>query len=125
VQSDPATVQHREYLATAEQNLKALHDAGVTIGFGTDSGAQPTRIPGFAEHRELQLMVEAGLSSMEAIRSATEKNAALLRLNSGIVAAGKEADLLVLDGDPLQNISNTEKIAAVIHHGTVVRGAQR
>jgi imidazolonepropionase-like amidohydrolase len=125
VQRDPATVEHRAFLATAQQNLKALHDAGVTIGFGTDSGAQPTRIPGFAEHRELQLMVEAGLSAKEAIRSATSRNAALLHLDSGTVAAGKEADLLVLDGDPVKDVSNTEKIAAVVHRGIVVRGIRR
>lgn len=122
VQRDPATVEHRAFLATAQQNLKALHDAGVAIGFGTDSGAQPSRIPGFAEHRELQLMVEAGLSPMEAIRSATARNAALLHLASGRVEANRQADLLVLDGDPSEDISNTEKIAAVIHRGIVVRG---
>lgn len=121
VQRDPATVEHRAFLTTAQQNLKALHAAGVAIGFGTDSGAQPTRIPGFAEHRELQLMVEAGVSPMEAIRSATAKNAALLHVNSGVVAAGKQADLLVLDGDPVEDIRNTEKITAVIHQGIVVR----
>lgn len=121
VQSDPATVEHRQFLATAEHNLKALFDAGVTIGFGTDSGAMFTRIPGFAEHRELQLMVESGLSPMEAIRSATGRNAGMLGLQTGTLAAGKQADLLVLDDDPLSEVANTQKIAAVIHNGAVVR----
>ena len=121
VQSDPATVEHRQFLATAEHNVKALFDAGVPIGFGTDSGAMLTRIPGFAEHRELQLMVEAGLSPMEALRSATSRNAGMLGLQTGTLAAGKQADLLVLDDDPLNEIANTQKIAAVVHNGVVVR----
>jgi imidazolonepropionase-like amidohydrolase len=121
IQSDPATVEHRQFLTTAEHNLKALFDAGVTIGFGTDSGAMPTRIPGFAEHRELQLMVEAGLSPMEALRSATGRNAAMLGLETGTLAVGKQADLLVLDDDPFNEIANTQKIAAVLHNGVVVR----
>jgi imidazolonepropionase-like amidohydrolase len=121
VQSDPATIEHRQFLATAEQNLKKLADAGVTIGFGTDSGAMPTRVAGFAEHRELQLMVEAGISPARAIHSATAVNAGFLSIQqTGTLGAGKQADLLVLDGNPLSAIENTEKIAAVIHNGGVV-----
>jgi imidazolonepropionase-like amidohydrolase len=121
VQNDPATVLHRQFLATAEQNLKKVSEAGVIIGFGTDSGAMPTRVAGFAEHRELQLMVEAGLTPAQAIRAATAGNAAILGLNTGTLAPGKNADLLVLDGDPLENIQNTEKIAAVLHEGKLVK----
>lgn len=122
VQNDPTTVLHRQFLATAEQNLKRISDAGVTIGFGTDSGAMPTRVAGFAEHRELQLMVEAGLTSAQAIHSATAGNAAILGLkNTGTLAPGKDADLLVLDSDPLESIQNTERIAAVLHEGKLVK----
>lgn len=121
IQSDPTTVEHRQFLATAQQNLQLLSKAGITIGFGTDSGAMFTRVPGFAEHRELQLMVESGLAPLDAIRSATSRNATMLGLDTGVIAPGKRADLLVLDGDPLQNIANTEKIAAVIHNGVLVR----
>jgi imidazolonepropionase-like amidohydrolase len=58
-------------LAMNQRNLKALYDAGVKVGFGTDSGATPLRVPGFAEHRELELMVEAGLNPLQAIDVAT------------------------------------------------------
>jgi imidazolonepropionase-like amidohydrolase len=123
IQSDPATVLHRQFLQTAEQNLKKLAEAGVTIGFGTDSGAMPTRIAGFAEHRELQLMVESGLSAEQALDCATAGNAAILGLtNTGTIAAGRTADLLVLDGDPISNIQNADKIAAVFQAGEEVKG---
>jgi imidazolonepropionase-like amidohydrolase len=118
VNQDPQTAQHRKDFAIGQQNLKKLFDAGVNVGFGTDSGALPGRIPGFAEHRELELMVEAGLTSMQAIRAATGENAKLLHAaDRGTIAAGKRADLLVLDADPLADIRNTRKIFAVYHDG--------
>jgi imidazolonepropionase-like amidohydrolase len=118
VNQDPQTARHRSEFVVGQQNLKKLFDAGVNVGFGTDSGALPGRIPGFAEHRELELMVEAGLTSMQAIRAATGENAKLLHAaDRGTIAAGKRADLLVLDADPLADIRNTRKIFAVYHDG--------
>ena len=111
----------RQALAVGLQNLKRLHDAGIKIGFGTDSGANPLRIPGFAEHRELQLMTEAGLSPLDAIRIATSNAAALLGLSDrGVIGAGKLADLLVVDGRPDITISDLDHIAAVWHRGRQV-----
>ncbi len=118
VNQDPQTEQHRKDFAVGQQNLKKLFDAGVSVGFGTDSGALPGRIPGFAEHHELELMVQAGLTPMQAITTATGDNAKLLHLTDrGTVAAGKRADLLILDADPLVDIHNTQKIFAVYHDG--------
>ena len=118
VNQDPQTAQHRKDFVVGQQNLKKLFDGGVNVGFGTDSGALPGRIPGFAEHRELELMVEAGLTSMQAIRAATGENAKLLHAaDRGTIAVGKRADLLVLDADPLADIRNTRKIFAVYHDG--------
>jgi imidazolonepropionase-like amidohydrolase len=118
----PATAKSRAAVATNKQNLKTLHDAGVQIGFGSDSGVG-LRIPGIAEHRELALMVEAGLTPTQAITSATSNAAALLKLDDrGVLAAGKFADLVVLDGDPTADINNTRKIHAVWHRGKKAAG---
>jgi imidazolonepropionase-like amidohydrolase len=118
----PATAKNRAAVANNKQNLKALHDAGVRIGFGSDSGVG-LRIPGLAEHRELALMVEAGITPMQAITSATSNAAALLKLDDrGVLASGKLADLVVLDGDPTADISNTKKIHAVWHRGKQAAG---
>lgn len=121
INQDAQTAQHRKDFAIGQQNMKRLFDAGVNVGFGTDSGALPGRIPGFAEHRELELVVQAGLTPMQAITAATGENAKLLHVaDRGTIAAGKRADLLVLDGDPLIDIRNTQKIVAVYHGGRSV-----
>lgn len=104
-----------------EKNVKTLYDAGVQVGFGTDSGATPLRIAGFAEHRELELLVAAGLTPLQAIGTATKDAAALLKLDDrGTVAPGKWADLLVAEGDPSQRISDINRIVSVWRHGKQV-----
>jgi imidazolonepropionase-like amidohydrolase len=123
INQDSQTAQHRKDFAIGQQNLKRLFDAGVNIGFGTDSGALPGRIPGFAEHHELELMVQAGLTPMQAITAATGENAKLLHsIDRGTIAVAKRADLLILDGNPLTDIRNTQKIFAVYHDGRSVAG---
>ena len=121
VKADPATAQHEKDFDVGQQNLKILYDAGVHVGFGTDSGAMPTRIPGFAEHRELELMVRAGLTPMQAIVCATGHNAELVHAEDrGTLAVGKRADLVVLDGNPLDNIANVHRLVSIIHDGRVI-----
>ncbi len=122
VEKDPATQAHHKAMQVAMANLKKVHDATAPIGFGTDSGANPYRIPGWAEHRELQLLVQAGLTPVEAIQCATQVNAKMLHLDekTGTIQAGKQADLLVLNADPSSDIANTEKIAMVFHNGRQV-----
>ena len=104
-----------------KENLLTLFQAGVQIGFGTDSGATPLRIPGFAEHHELALLVQAGLTPLQAIATATKNAAELLRLKDrGVIEAGKLADLLVVDGSPAQNIADVDRVVEVWHRGKKV-----
>lgn len=123
VSQDKTTPLHKAALRTAMVNLKKLSDAGVAVAFGTDSGATPFRIAGWAEHRELQLMVEAGMKPLQAIHSATAVNAEMLELTGtrGTISEGEAADLVVLDGDPSADILNTERIAMVFHNGREVK----
>jgi imidazolonepropionase-like amidohydrolase len=120
--ASPATAKNRAAVATNKQNLKAVSDAGIGIGFGSDSGVG-LRIPGMAEHLELALMVDAGLTPMQAIANATSNAAALLKLDDrGVLAPGRLADLVVLDADPSADISNSRKIHAVWHRGKQAAG---
>jgi imidazolonepropionase-like amidohydrolase len=120
-QKDPDIAKYRAGLEMAKKNLKTLSDAGVKIAFGTDSGI-PTRFPGYFEHRELQLMVEAGLTPLQAIVAATQTNAEILggAKQFGTLQAGRRADFIVLDANPLEDIHNTEKLSAVWQAGKTV-----
>jgi imidazolonepropionase-like amidohydrolase len=122
VRQDPNTGKHKADFRMGQKNLKTLYDAGVHIGFGTDSGAYPVRIPGFSEHRELEDMVQAGLTPMEAIQCATRNNAELLHIadRRGTLEVGKRADLIVLAANPLENITNTRHIVTIFHDGRQV-----
>ena len=99
----------------------AASRAGVRLLAGTDLG-DPYIVPGYSLHDELELMVAAGVSPLKALQSATSEPAAAFGLSStlGAVAPGQFADLLVLDGDPLQDISNTRRISVVVSNGTWV-----
>lgn len=98
--------------------LRLVVEGGVTILAGTDTGAF-YRLPGFALHDELALMVEAGLSPLDALRAATLNPALYFdrRGDLGAIEAGKLADLVLLDADPLEDIANTTRISAVIADG--------
>src|SRR5690606_34877882 len=102
----------------ALKNFNAQAEAGVRYGLGTDSGP-PARFPGFNLHEELQLYVMAGRTPMEAIVAATSANAEFLGADDiGTVAAGKWADLVVINADPLADIRNTQMIDSVYVAGT-------
>jgi imidazolonepropionase-like amidohydrolase len=118
----PGTAKARAAVANNKENLKTLHDAGVRIGFGSDSGVG-MRYAGVAEHRELALSVEAGLTPSQALALATSNAAALLKLEDrGVLTVGKLANLVVLDGDPTLDIGNSKKIHAVYHRGKQAAG---
>jgi imidazolonepropionase-like amidohydrolase len=121
VRADPHFARYRAFFETAKRNLKAVADAGVPYGFGTDSGP-PGRFPGYFEQWELELMTDAGLTPMQAIVAATGSAALFLRAKDlGTLEPGKWADLIVVDRDPLRDIKNTRTIHDVYIAGNRVR----
>jgi imidazolonepropionase-like amidohydrolase len=93
-----------------------LHRAGAGLLLGSDS-PQVFSVPGFSIHRELDVLVSAGLTPYEALRTGTVAVDEFLQSNTGIVAVGRAADLVLLDANPLVDIRNSRRI-----HGVMVRG---
>jgi imidazolonepropionase-like amidohydrolase len=110
--------KRREIIRKEALLVGKMQKAGVGILAGTDD-ANPYVFPGFSLHDELALLVRAGLSPLEALQTATYNPARFFGMLStlGTVERGKFADLVLLDANPLENISNTKKIAAVITNG--------
>ena len=117
IKASPAWAQGEKYragLEVAKRNLKRVSDAGIRIAFGTDTGPAG-RFQGFFEHMELEMMVESGLTPMQALVSATGNAAACWGKQGqvGTIARGAAADLLVLNANPLDHVANTRAIDAV------------
>ncbi len=118
MRTDPAAQDAKKQLAQGTRNLKMLSDAGIAIAMGSDSSSIPERNPGrwagFNEHLELELMVKAGLTPMQALTAATSTAARVMKIDGvGTLQAGKWADLLVLNANPLTDIKNTRQIDSV------------
>jgi len=98
-----------------------MHEAGVPFGAGTDTPINLS-IPGYSLHSELEMLVRAGLSPLEALAAATIKPAEYFSLQEilGTIEVGKRADLVLLDANPLEDISNTKRISLVISKGKPV-----
>jgi hypothetical protein len=101
---------YREAFPAMLRLLKALHDGGVIIVPGTDA------LPGYTLHHELELYVRAGIPAAEVLRMATLTPAEVMGANKerGVIAAGKLADMILIDGDPTKNIRDLDKITTVI-----------
>ena len=101
---------YEQYLAA----VSALHRAGITIVAGTDQS-----IPGYSLHREIEIYSHNGFTPLEALQSATIVPARVMKLDAetGSVTAGKRADLLVVDADPLADVANLRRISLVIANG--------
>jgi imidazolonepropionase-like amidohydrolase len=103
--------------------VKLMHDNGIRVVTGTDGGAEASQTTpiGHSTHRELQLFVEAGVPPAAAIRDATLDAARVLERTEnpsyGSIQAGKAADLVMLDGDPIADIYNVDKISKVMRAG--------
>src|SRR5204862_4974270 len=106
---------YREAFPAILRLVKALHDVGVTIIPGTDA------LAGYMLHHELELYVRAGIPAPEVLRMATLTSAEVMGVNKdrGVIAPGKLADLILVDGDPLKNMRDLDKITSVIKGGTV------
>ena len=108
-----------EAYRSSTNDVRRMHELGVRILAGSDAGSVLV-YPGFALHEELQLLVEdAGLTPLDALRSATISPARFARLDDrlGALAAGQIADVVLLDADPLADIRNTRRIHAVVQGG--------
>lgn len=111
------TGQARRELALALASVRRLHEHGVPLLAGTDT-PNPGAAPGAGLHRELELLVAAGLTPAQALTAATHRPAEVFRLaGRGRVIAGHQADLLLVDGDPTTDITATRSIVAVWRKG--------
>jgi imidazolonepropionase-like amidohydrolase len=100
------------------RSILAMGAAGVTLLTGSDAGNLGV-FQGYSVHREMALMVQAGLSSWQALRAGTVAPARFLGKRAGF-QVGAEASFVVLGGSPVDDIANTERIEAVIHHGQII-----
>jgi len=114
----PAQIkQQSDRFGVQARNLAKLNAAGVTIAYGTDAGVSV----GWPAHAELADMVAAGMTPAQVIVAATKTSAAILKLDQlGGIAPGKSADFIVLDGNPLDDITNTRRIDRVYFRGQAI-----
>jgi imidazolonepropionase-like amidohydrolase len=118
---NPAAVERtRAQYAILQHSLAKLAKANAKIILGCDTGLQD-HLFGMSDQRELESMVNAGMTPMQVIVAATSRAAEYLKLRKmGVLAAGKEADFLVLDANPLDNITNTQRISGVYIKGAAI-----
>jgi imidazolonepropionase-like amidohydrolase len=116
--TDPLPVRKKFVQMELDMTL-AMFRAGVPFLAGTDTAAGVHIFPGFSLHQELALFVQAGLTPLQALQTATLNPAKFMNrlADLGTVERGKLADLVLLDANPLEDIANTKKIRAVVLAG--------
>ena len=121
VKNDTDAAAAKRRVRESQTMVKALFDAGVPIVAGTDGG-----LPGYSLLRSIEMYVEAGMTPMQAIESATRVPAESMGLatDAGTIEPGKRADLIVLNADPLAQISNIRKLRWVVANGRVLEPAK-
>ena len=121
-QMSPAAEFFKEHLPVAQQNMSRLHDGGVGVAMGTDTGPFG-RFQGYFEHLEMAMMVEGGLTAAETIHASTGGAAECMGLDGtvGTLETGAHADLVVLEENPLDDILNTRTIHSVWISGNQIR----
>jgi imidazolonepropionase-like amidohydrolase len=121
MRTSPSAQAYRVGLDVARRNLKRVSEAGIRVAMGTDSGAFPERFQGYFEHLEMEMMVDAGLTSAQVLGASTVDAARALQVPGiGSLAPGAWADFIALDRDPLQDIRHTRAIAGVWIAGNAV-----
>ena len=116
----PKAEQSAATFRAMEATVRVLHQAGVPIVAGTDQA-----VPGFSLDREIELYVQAGFTPIEAIQAATLVPARAMGMekDSGTIEAGKRADVILVDGNPLENISDIRKVSTVFAAGKMYQPA--
>jgi imidazolonepropionase-like amidohydrolase len=120
VSAEDARLQFEQCLTV----VRELHQAGVTILAGTDVGTA-FQVPGISLHDELSLLVKAGLSELEALQAATRDPARTFKIvDQGTIEIGMRADVVLLDGSPLEGIDNIRRIRTVVAGGRVLERSE-
>ncbi len=122
---DPVGVARRKrFVELGKEMIRHMHEAGVPIVVATDLAGRDV-LPGFSVHDEIGLLAAAGLTPMEALRAGTSEAARLLNASGtlGTIVPGKAADLVLLDGDPLEDVKNFGRISAVVLRGKLLERA--
>ena len=119
-----ADPQNEQRWSKVLQLTKMMHDRGVKILSGTDI-PNFELVPGESLHHELELLVEAGINTSDVIKIATKNGAEALNLmnQTGTIEPGKQADILILSANPVEDIENTKRIEAVISNGRIIENS--
>jgi imidazolonepropionase-like amidohydrolase len=112
--------QYRASYANMVRMLKKMYDSGIQVVAGTDAGS------GYAFHRELEIYVQAGIPAPEVLRMATLEAPTVMHMDKdfGSIAAGKFADMILVDGDPTKNISDIRHIGLVVKDGATYKPSE-